>query len=234
MSGFDDAESREFEEERREANQSPYAIHSTYLINLATPKNDLLEKSLNCLQSELEAASTLGIEYVVFHPGAHTGAGRETGVDNVIEAVGNLDIPEGVMLLFENTAGKGTTVGKEFSALNRMVDETDANRVGVCLDTCHMYAAGYDITEDFEAVMNGIETELGADNIQLLHLNDSKHPLGSEKDEHQHIGEGEVGEQGFRNLLDSKLGGVPKVLETPTDGKGYADNIEKVQELANP
>ncbi len=233
VSGFDDAEAKEFAEGREQADQSPYAIHSTYLVNLATPKDDLLRKSLKCLQSELEAASKLGIEYVIFHPGAHTGAGRRTGVDNVIDAVGDLDIPEGVTLLFENTAGKGTTVGKEFSALSRMVEETETNRVGVCLDTCHMYAAGYDIAEEFDTVMSEVETELGTGNIQLLHLNDSKHPLGSEKDEHQHIGEGEIGEQGFRNLLDSELGKTPKVLETPTNGKGYADNIERVRDLAS-
>jgi deoxyribonuclease-4 len=96
-----------------------------------------------------------------------------------------------------------------------------------------MYAAGYDIAEEFDTVMSEIETELGTGNIQLLHLNDSKHPLGSEKDEHQHIGEGEIGEQGFRNLLDSELGKTPKVLETPTNGKGYADNIEKVRNLSS-
>jgi deoxyribonuclease-4 len=151
----------------------------------------------------------------------------------VIDAVGDLDIPEGVTLLFENTAGKGTTVGKEFSALSRMVEETETNRVGVCLDKCHMYAAGYDIAEEFDTVMSEVETELGTGNIQLLHLNDSKHPLGSEKDEHQHIGEGEIKEQGFRNLLDSELGKTPKVLETPTNGKGYADNIERVRDLAS-
>jgi len=232
VSGFDDSEAESFSEERNRLDQTPYAIHSTYLVNLATPKDDLLEKSLNCLQEELEAAAKLGIEYVVFHPGAHTGAGRKTGVENVVEAVDQLKIPSGVTLLFENTAGKGTTVGKDFSALSTMVNETEAENVGVCLDTCHMYAAGYDIVEGFEDVLEELHSELGMEHVKLLHLNDSKHPLDSERDEHQHIGDGEIGDQGFRNLLESRLGELPIVLETPTNGKGYAENIEKVRELA--
>jgi len=221
-----------------EANDvGPWIVHGTYLINFATPKDDLAAKSIDTVQAELEAAAALDIPYYVFHPGAHTGAGEETGIQNVGERLSELDIPDGVTLLLENTAGKGTTVGTRFEDLDAMVEASDFDYddVGVCLDTCHLYAAGYDFTteEGMDEMVADLDDAVGTENVHYLHLNDSKHPLGSEKDEHEHIGDGEIGEDGFRNFVNHEaLREKPMVLETPEDDeKDYEWNVEKVREL---
>jgi len=225
-----------FREAAEERDVRPWVVHGTYLINLATPKEDLAGKSLDCVRAELDAAATLGIPYYVFHPGAHTGAGEETGVENVGERLSELDVPEGVTLLLENTAGKGTTVGKRLEDLAAMVETSthDYDDLGICLDTCHLFAAGYEFgTETAMAeLIEAVDSTVGVENVHYLHLNDSKHPPGSEKDEHEHVGEGEIGEEGFRRFVNHEaLRGKPMVLETPEDGKGYAWNIERVREL---
>lgn len=239
VSEVDDADAEAFKDATDAAGLGPWIVHGTYLINLATPKDDLAAKSLNTIQAELDTCGKLDIPYYVFHPGAHTGAGVDTAIENVAERMSTLDIPDSTTFLLENTAGKGTTVGKSFEQLARMISEStlDDAEVGVCLDTCHLFAAGYDFRS--EAGMNEMMTELddhlGIDAVAYLHLNDSKHPLGSEKDEHAHIGEGEIGEDGFERFINAdELSDLPMVLETPADdGRGYAWNIQKVKELSN-
>ncbi|MFB6134873.1 MAG: deoxyribonuclease IV, partial [Halanaeroarchaeum sp.] len=193
-------------------------------------------KSIETVQAELDAADALDIPYYVFHPGAHTGAGEETGIQNVGERLSELDIPEDVTLLLENTAGKGTTVGTRFADLDAMVEASahDYDDLGVCLDTCHLYAAGYDFTtgDGMDAMIDELETTVGIENVHYLHLNDSKHSLGSEKDEHEHIGEGEIGEEGFHRFVNHEaLRDLPMVLETPENEKGDAWNVETVRDL---
>lgn len=236
VSDYTDEEGEEFKQAMKQSNQKPYSIHSTYLVNLATPKDDLFEKSLNCLQAELDAASKLGVKSVVFHPGAHTGSGRENGIERIAEGIDELDIPDNVTLLLENTAGKGTTLGKSFGELRQMMEksETDNGSLGVCIDTCHAHAAGYELREEsgFEDMIQEIEEDLGMEKVRVVHLNDSKDPKGSEKDNHEHIGEGNIGKEGFRNVVNSVLGKKPMVLETPvTDDRGYAENIKEIREL---
>jgi deoxyribonuclease-4 len=234
---YDEGEADGFREAREEASHEPYVIHSTYLVNLATPKDELMEKSVSCLQKELNAARDLGVEYVVFHPGAHTGSGVENGLDSIADGVDALEIPDGVTLLFENTAGKGTTLGKEFSQLREMLDRTQTpdDDLGVCIDTCHAHAAGYDLADDFDGVVEELDSDLGLEHVEVLHLNDSKDPLGSEKDNHEHIGEGGIGNEGFENVVNAdELADLPMVLETPTsDGKSYAENIERIRSLVS-
>lgn len=237
VSEYSSEEGENFQEQRDGENQNPYSIHSTYLVNLATPKDDLFEKSLNCLQKELDAASQLGVEYVVFHPGAHTGSGRKNGIKRIAEGIDELEIPENVTLLLENTAGKGTTLGKSFGELREMIEkaETDESKVGVCIDTCHAHAAGYELKEEegFEDMIKEIENDLGMDKVEMIHLNDSKDAKGSEKDNHEHIGEGNIGEKGFINVVNhDKFEKKPMVLETPvSDNKGYKENLEKIMTL---
>jgi deoxyribonuclease-4 len=237
VSGFEESEGEKFQELREKEDQYPYAIHSTYLVNLATPKDDLFEKSLNCLQAELDAAETLGVEYVVFHPGAHTGSGRENGIERIAEGVDELHIPEGVTLLLENTAGKGTTLGKSMGELRQMIEkaETADEKIGVCIDTCHAHAAGYDLVSEkgFKDFLQEVEEDLGLEKVKVLHLNDSKDERGSEKDNHEDIGYGNIGEEGFRNVVNSeKLEDLPMILETPQDNRGsYRENIEKIRDL---
>ena len=237
VSEYEKEDGKELQELRDENDQNPYTIHSTYLVNLATPKEDLFEKSLNCLQAELDAAGTLGVEYVVFHPGAHTGSGRENGIERIAEGIDELDIPENVTLLLENTAGKGTTLGKSMGELRQMIDNADTpdEKIGVCIDTCHAHAAGYDISskEGFQDFIQEIEEDLGLDRVKVLHLNDSKDDNGSEKDNHEDIGYGEIGEEGFRNVVNSKqLEDLPMILETPQNHlDSYRENIEKIRGL---
>jgi len=232
---YTEEEAEEFREAMADSEQGPYVIHSTYLVNLATPKDDLLEKSKNCIQKELYAAEQLGVNYVVFHPGAHTGSGIDQGIDTIVSAVNDLDIPESVCLLFENTAGKGTTLGRSFGELRKMIKRVDQENVGVCIDTCHAHAAGYNLVGDqgFEDMLQEIKNDLGLENVKVLHLNDSKDERGSEKDNHEHIGEGNIGEKGFQNLINcEEFRDLPMVLETPnTDNKGFKENIEKIKEL---
>ncbi|KXA94881.1 endonuclease IV [candidate division MSBL1 archaeon SCGC-AAA259I09] len=229
-------EAEKFRQKSEDRDVKPWIVHGTYLINFATPKSDLAEKSVKAVQGELDAAAALGIPYYVFHPGAHTGAGEEQGIQNIAERLSKIDIPDGVKLLLENTAGKGTTLGKTFDQLDTMVRSSDYSysKLGICLDTCHMYAAGYDITEKqkLDDIIDDIEKVIGLDNIPFLHLNDSKHRASSEKDEHEHIGEGEIGEKGFELFINhEKLRDKPMVLETPENEKGFAWNIEKCKEL---
>jgi len=175
-------------------------------VNLATPKEDLFEKSLNCLQAELDAADKLNVEYVVFHPGAHTGSGRENGIERIAEGIDELDIPETVTLLLENTAGKGTTLGRSFGELRQMIEKADTpdEKIGVCIDTCHAHAAGYELKDEqgFKDFLQEIEEDLGLEKVKVLHLNDSKDEKGSEKDNHQDIGYGKIGDKGFEKYCE--------------------------------
>jgi deoxyribonuclease-4 len=236
VSEVDPEEAAAFVDAAAERDVRPWIVHGTYLINLATPKDDLAEKSLECVQAELDACDALDVPYYVFHPGAHTGAGLETGIHNVADRLSALDIPEGTTVLLENTAGKGTTVGKTFENLQAMVEEGeyDYGPLGICLDSCHLYAAGYDFTTEagIEEMVAELDDVIGREHVEYLHLNDSKHPLGSEKDEHEHVGEGEIGEAGFRRLINHEaFRDRPMALETPEDEKGYAWNVETVRAL---
>lgn len=236
VSDFDDEEVDAFREQSEAEDVGPWIVHGTYLVNFATPKDDLAEKSLDTVQAELDACDRLGIRYYTFHPGSHTGAGEDDGITNVADRLSQLGIPAGTTLLLENTAGKGTTVGKSMGHLERMIEGSSHgyDDLGVCLDSCHLYAAGYDFTTEsgLAGLVDEIEGTVGLEHVGYLHLNDSKHPLGSEKDEHEHIGEGEIGEAGFQRLLTHEaFRGLPMVLETPEDEKGYAWNIETIRRL---
>jgi len=212
----------------------PWVIHSSYLVNLCTPKDDLREKSIDSMQKEVEAADTLDIEYVNVHLGAHTGAGVEQGLDNAASALDELDVPDGVTVLVESDAGSGTKLGGQFEHLAAVRDRSTQD-VEFCLDTAHMFAAGYDLSTPagVEETIEEFDDVVGLDDLACIHLNDSKHECGTNKDEHAHIGEGLIGEDGMRALINhDDVLDVPLVLETPTeDGKSFAWNVERVKEL---
>jgi deoxyribonuclease-4 len=223
-----------FRVESAERAVGPWAIHASYLVNLATPKDDLREKSIDSMQAEVDAADRLGVEYVNVHLGAHTGAGVETGLDNAASALDALDVPAEVTVLIESDAGSGTKLGGEFDHLAAVLDRSEQN-LAVCLDTAHAFAAGYDLsTPDAVAeTLAAFDDVVGVENLACVHLNDSKHACGTNKDEHAHVGEGKIGEDGMRAVLTHEaIENLPVVLETPTeDGKGFAWNIERVHEL---
>jgi len=212
-------------------------IHTMYLLNLASPDAELFEKSGAALEEEVARAGLLGIDYLVTHLGAHKGTGREAGIARIVEALDRLaqsrtfaTYPH-VSLLLEDTAGTGTTMGARFSALGTILRSvSDARRLGVCLDTCHAFAAGYELRtpEGLEETLAAFDREVGLPRLQLIHLNDSKYPLGSRRDRHAHIGRGEIGEQGFALVVNHPLlRELPFVLETPKeiDGQPDADRI---------
>ncbi|WP_114575772.1 deoxyribonuclease IV [Saliphagus sp. LR7] len=223
-----------FREESDAKLEGPWVIHSSYLVNLCTPKDDLREKSLASMQAELDAAEKLGIPYVNTHLGAHTGAGVEGGLDNAASAIDELDVPEDVEILIESDAGSGTKLGGEFSHLAGIIDRTD-EEIGICIDTAHTLVAGNDLTtpDAVEETVSRFDEEVGLEYLKYIHLNDSKHDVGTHKDEHALIGEGYIGEDGIRAIVTHPdLRELPFALETPTeDGKGFAWNIARTKEL---
>ncbi len=204
-----------------ESNLSNPIAHASYLINLASPKDDLFRKSIAALVVEWERANLLGLEGLVVHPGAFTESCEQDGLDRVVAAVSEVlqqVQPGSCRLLLENTAGQGTCLGHTFAQLASMLDGIgDDQRVAVCLDTCHAFAAGYEINTaaGFAAMSKEIHDLLPPRAIRALHLNDSKKPLGSRVDRHEHIGRGEIGLDGFRLLFqDPTLAALPGYLET--------------------
>ena len=212
----------------------PWVIHSSYLVNLCTPKDDLREKSIDSMQKEVDAADKLDIDYVNVHLGAHTGAGVDAGLDNAASALDELDIPKGVTVLIESDAGSGTKLGGDFEHLATVLDRCSQD-LDICIDTAHAFAAGYDIStpEGVEETIEAFDAVVGLEHLKYVHLNDSKHECGTNKDEHAHIGDGYIGDDGFATLLNHEATrDVPFVLETPTeDGRSYPWNIEHVKEL---
>jgi len=227
-------EATAFREGTAERLEGPWVIHSSYLVNLCTPKDDLRERSVDSLQAELDAAARLGIEYVNVHLGAHTGAGVEAGLANAVDALDELDVPDGVTLLIESDAGSGTKLGDEFDHLATVLERSRLD-LEVCLDTAHLFAAGYDLSTPaaVDETVAAFDEAVGLDHLRCLHLNDSKHGCGSHRDEHAHIGEGEIGVGGTARILTHPdLRDLPFVLETPTGGdRGFAWNIDRAREL---
>ncbi len=231
---IDDDEAAAFRDGTAESIDGPWVIHSAYLVNLCTPKDDLRRKSIESMQAEVDAADVLDIDYVNVHLGAHTGAGVDGGLDNAASALDELEIPEGVTVLIESDAGSGTKLGGEFEHLAAVLDRSE-QELDVCLDTAHAFAAGYDLSTEtgVNETIAEFDDVVGLDHLKCIHLNDSKHECGTNKDEHAHIGEGLIGEEGMRTLINhDNLADVPLVLETPNEnGKGFAWNIDRVQEL---
>ena len=227
-------EAQRFRGESDERDVGPWVIHSAYLVNLATPKDDLREKSVASMQAEVDAANMLGVEYVNVHLGAHTGAGVEGGLDNAASALDELDVPDGVTVLVESDAGSGTKLGGEFEHLAAVLDRSE-QALSICLDTAHAFSAGYDLSTPgaVEETLAEFDDVVGLDALACVHLNDSRHACGTNKDEHAHIGEGEIGEDGMYAFVNhDAIRDVPLVLETPTeDGKGFAWNVDRVRQL---
>ena len=229
-----DEEAERFREGTERDMEGPWVIHTSYLVNLCTPKEGLREKSLDSMQKEVDAADKLGIPYVNVHLGAHTGAGVEGGLDNAASVIDDLDVPDGVRILIESDAGAGTKLGGEFEHLAGIIDRT-ATDIDVCVDTAHAFAAGYDLStpEAVDRTIGEFDDVVGLEHLEYVHLNDSKHECGTNKDEHAHIGEGHIGEAGMERFLNHPdLVDVPLALETPTeDGKSFAWNIERARGL---
>ena len=222
---------------------APVVAHDSYLINLASTDAELHRKSMAAFLEELERAEALGIPYLVTHPGAHVGAGEEAGLRQVAKSVrellkGTKDYQ--VQVIIETAAGQGTSLGHRFEQIAALLDQIGLpERTGVCLDTCHVFAAGYDIRtpEGYADVIGAFDAIVGISRLKVIHLNDSKKELGCRVDRHEHIGKGNIGLEAFRCLLaDPRLKGIPMILETPKDDDFLlADrrNLDTLRRLAD-
>jgi deoxyribonuclease-4 len=218
---LDDRQIVAFQEQCSSHGIAVSASHDSYLINLSSPDRRLWRMSQRAFAAELARSALLGLDFVVTHPGnavdGDLRAGSERNARGIVETLEAQ--PEGPRILLELTAGAGTTVGASFEALRDLLDAIGPrwdHRMGVCVDTCHAYSAGYDLVGDYDGVWAAFDRVLGLERLRLIHLNDSKHPLGSRRDRHEAIGAGTLGEEPFRRLVnDERLRHVPKVIETP-------------------
>jgi len=205
----------------------PVAAHGSYLINLASPDPALRRKSIGAYADELKRAEALGVRWLVTHPGAHMGAGVAAGCDRIAESLDRarrMAPAPSVTTLLETVAGQGTTIGRRFEELARIrARVARPDLVGVCFDTCHVHAAGYDLVTErgCAATFEELDGALGLESLQLFHLNDSKNERGSRVDRHEHLGRGRLGSEPFARILrDPRFRSVPKVLETPKGKDG--------------
>lgn len=211
-----------FREAQEEAAVKVVCAHDSYLINLASPEKNLFRKSCNALLEEMKRCDLLGIPILVAHPGSHVGSGEARGLKRIAEALNRIldRAADGqVTICLETTAGQGTALGHRFEHLADILDQVEnGDRLDVCLDTCHIFAAGYPIKTraDYRATMKAFDDVLGLERLRVIHMNDSKRGLGSRIDRHEHIGRGRIGKDPFGLFLnDRRLANVPKILETP-------------------
>jgi deoxyribonuclease IV len=231
----DPADLEAFRQRREELGIGAVAIHALYLLNLASPKADFYKKSVETLSKTVDAGRAIGAEAVVFHVGSHQGAGFEAGLDRVVPALAQAleRCSETTWLCMENTAGTGDTIGRSLEELAALYESLDRHpRLGVCLDSCHLFASGYDVTDpkELDRVVKQVDRLIGLDRLRVLHVNDSKTPLGSNRDRHDNIGDGLMGNKLGVFLAHPKLEGLPAILEVPgTDGHG--PDLEQMKKL---
>jgi len=231
-------EQRLFREAWRKWGHWPVAALNSYLINLASPDKEVRGKSVMALAAELERCAALAIPLLIMHPGSHGGDGVEVGlqrmVENLDQALARAANAKQVNVLLENTAGQGNALGAEFAELAFIINHSAYNkRLGVCLDTCHLFAAGYDFrtSKSYRRTMQQFDRLIGIDRLRFFHLNDSIKGLGSRVDRHEHIGQGQIGLAGFRNfLVDPCFRDQPMTLETPK-GKDLKEDMVNLQVL---
>lgn len=211
--------------------------HTSYLINIASPDPALNEKSYKSLKEEMERCELLKIPNLVMHPGSHVGSGEEVGMNLIAGKINRLFDEldnNSVTLLLETTAGQGTNLGCTFEQLAHIIDRVEnKNQIGVCLDTCHVFAAGYPLVDpkDYKKTVKTFEEVVGLDRLRIIHMNDSLKEFGSRRDRHEHIGKGFIGLDGFRNIVnDKRLKNIPMILETHK-GEDLAEDIENLKVL---
>jgi len=236
---LDREEVAEFKRKVGAYNLTPVVAHMPYLPNLSSPKKLIYNKSVKSLSGELERCETLGIPYIVTHLGSHLGEGSDIGLEKIVAAINHTlsENPNDVMLLLENTAGTKNSMGSSFEDIRRILDRVENRaRVGVCFDTAHAYAAGYDLhsPRGVDDTLRKFNSVLGFNILKVIHLNDSQVGLGSGRDRHEHIGLGYIGKQGFRALFKHEaVRNLPFIMETPIDERGdEKENMRKVRELS--
>ena len=235
---LDDEQAEKFKEAMKKSNLSKPLIHDNYLINLATPDARMQKVYRDAFSDEMDRAQRLGVPFLVFHPGAHVGKGEEFALKRIASnldwCIEHTNAPD-VTLCLENTAGQGTVVGYTFEQLKKIMELTkNRERLAICFDTCHAFAAGYDIStkDKFENVLDSIDELTGLDLIKAFHLNDSIGELGSRRDRHEHIGQGKLGKEPFRYLMnDKRFKDCPGNIETPDVAGWNKKNLKLLKSL---
>lgn len=226
-----------FRKKLKTSNLKFVVSHDSYLINLCAKDKDILAKSRSAFLDEIIRCYQLGIKYLNFHPGAHLGVGEKPGLELIAESI-NIAISDTnnlkVNLMIETTAGQGTALGYRFEQIAEIISKVEEKkRISVCIDTAHLFAAGYDIRnpENYKIVINSFDKIIGLNLLKCIHMNDSKKELGSRIDRHEHIGKGFIGLKGFSNIMnDKKLTAIPKILETPK-GKDQKEDLININRL---
>lgn len=238
-SNFKDPSEKErekFQKIREDVAFGPLLAHAPYTMNLASAKKEVYGFACQVIREDISRMDALGMELLVFHPGSHTGIGSEAGITNIVNGLNQaITGKEKIFILLETMSGKGTEVGWRFEELREIIDRAEhPERIGVCLDTGHVFAAGYDIVNDLDGVLAEFEQVIGLERLKAIHLNDSMMPLGSRKDRHAALGEGAIGWDCLLNVLQHpKLSHLPFFLETPFDDDGHADEIAKIKNNIN-
>ncbi len=229
------AEVEAFQRIRREKQFGPLLAHAPYTMNLASDKEKVYEFACTVIREDIARMDALGIENIVFHPGSHTGIGVDAGIQNIIQGLNQaITGQERITVLLETMTGKGTEIGDRFEHLREIRNgSAHPERIGICLDTCHVFAAGYDIVHDLDGVLEEFDRVLGLELLRAIHLNDSMMPFGSHKDRHATIGNGEIGMEAlFRVLTHPALKNLPFYLETPLDDAGHEEEIRMLRSKA--
>lgn len=233
---YDEKDIVGFEKIRRESNFGPLLAHAPYTMNLGGNKDEVYEFARRVIKEDIERMDNLGIEYLCFHPGSHVGGGVDFGIDRIIDGLNEgITGNENITVLLETMSGKGTEIGRSFEELKRIIDNVQyKDRVGVCLDTCHIFSAGYDIVNNLDAVLEEFDKTIGIDKLKTIHLNDSMMPFGSNKDRHAAIGEGEIGLEAILNFMTNPaIKDLPFFLETPFDDQGHKEEIKMIKKALN-
>ncbi|RKD29067.1 deoxyribonuclease IV [Thermohalobacter berrensis] len=218
----------------KENNFGPIVAHAPYILNLASHKGKTWELAKRVIKEDMDRLEKIPCPYFVFHPGNHLGKGIEYGIERIAEGLNEIITGnENTMILLETMSGKGTEVGYKFEQIKGVIDKVKYSELlGVCLDTCHIYSAGYDIVNDLDNVLEEFDNIIGIDKLKAIHLNDSMKDFNSKKDRHEKIGEGTIGIEGIKNIIKHpQLKDVPFLLETPNDVDGYESEIKLLKEL---
>ena len=218
----------------KEHNFGPLVAHGAYTMNLCTADPEARAFAAEILTDDLRRMAALPGNYYNFHPGSHVGQGVEAGISYIADALKSaLSHGYPVTVLLETMAGKGSEIGGKFEEIRAVLDAVGSDNVGVCLDSCHVYDGGYDIVGDLDGVLAEFDRCIGLDRLKALHLNDSKNPFSSHKDRHELLGEGSLGLETFRAIVQHpKLRSLPMILETPNELPGYQAEIEILRKLA--
>lgn len=212
----------------------PLVAHAPYTMNLCSDKPDIRRFAKDMFAEDIKRMEYLPGNYYNFHPGSHVGQGVENGINYIADAMNEVLFPEmKTIVLLEGMAGKGSEIGRNFEEIRMIIDRVELkDKIGVCLDTCHLWEAGYDVVSDFDKVMDEFDRVVGLDKLYAIHMNDSKNPIAAHKDRHELLGEGHIGKTALEVIIHHpSLQGKPFILETPNDDAGYAEEIAWVRSV---